>query len=129
MRDQFGNREDHLVCRGVLKRIARYDGSEAELLRIRYLVGCDEVRSQRAEAVEGLCPDPLTFFHLNIARRDIVGNGVSGDGTERIFPGNILASTADDYGKFNLVVDFCGNGGIDDDRRTAAGEGAGMLRE
>ena len=50
--EQLGDAEDHLRGRGVLHHLAVHPCPQRQRLRVENLVGCDDDRSEWAEAVE-----------------------------------------------------------------------------
>src|ERR671913_572033 len=52
---------------------------DAQVLRIGHLVGGRDPRAPRAEAVGALGARPLRLAALQVARADVVGDGVAGD--------------------------------------------------
>ncbi len=69
----------------------------------RVEVGLDP-RSERAERVEALGAGPLTVLGLQVARGDVVGDGVAEDHLGGVLGGDVAADAADHDGELGLVV-------------------------
>ncbi len=102
---QFGAAEDHVGGRAVLHAGAVQIQPEMQVLRIGDLVGGDQPRSERAEAVAALALVPLrAAFELVFALGDVVGDAVAGDVLERALDGNVPRDRTDDDRQFDFPV-------------------------
>src|SRR5687768_5935346 len=76
--DQPPNAEDHVARRAALIRATVNFEPEIQILRIRYLVGRHEPRTDWAERVGALAFDPLPrTFELERALREIVDHAIA----------------------------------------------------
>ena len=78
------NVEHHLGRARVLPGIAVHRRAETERLRIAQLVGGDDCRAHRREAVGPLGPQPLAVLSLEVAHRHVVEDRVPEDGLKGV---------------------------------------------
>ncbi len=105
VRDEGGHRTDHLAGRRVLHDLPVDDGPDVQILRVGDLVGGDDERPGRREPVERLAPRPLRLGELDVARRDVVDDGVAPHVRQRIGLGDVLRRPTDDDAELGFVVD------------------------
>ena len=81
-------------------RVLLRDAVDAQLqplgLRVAELVGGDDDRPHRAEAVEALALEPLHVLLLQVARGDVVDDRVAEHVLERVGLRDVAAGRADD---------------------------------
>ena len=95
----------HLRGRGVLQRLPVEHRPDVQILRVGDLVGGDDERTGRREAVERLAARPLRLGVLDVARRDVVDDRVAPHVVERVLGSDILRGAPDDHAELGLVVD------------------------
>src|SRR5262249_44598683 len=75
---------------------------------------CNEVRAHRGKSVERLCPQPLTVRKLQIARRDIIDDGVTGDILEGCLDRDLAGPPPHDHSQLSFEIDLLAHLGQDD---------------
>ena len=90
------------------RRVSVHPQRHRLVLRIAELVGRDNDRTHRTEAVETLSFEPLQVTLLQIARGDVVDRGVPEDVIQGLRARDVLALDADDDAELGLVVHLSG---------------------
>ena len=124
MGDQRGHVVDHVGGRAVLHDLAVE--ARDDPLAGGVEVGLDP-RAERAEGVEALGARPLAVAALQVAGRDVVGDGVAEDDGQGVLGLDVLAEPADDDGELALVADLRGLRRHDD--RVAGPDDGGVGHE
>ncbi len=122
---QLAHREDHVAGGGHLAQLS-VDGTGDQRVG-RLELGLDP-RAERAESVEALAARPLPVGDLQVARRHVVGDGVTEDVTVGRLGGDPTAALADDHRQLGLVLDLL-RLGRQADGLALADDGAGRLEE
>ena len=127
-RHERGNVEDHLGRARVLPGLAVHRRSETKRLRIAELVGGDDRRAHRREAVGTLRPQPLAVLALEVAHRDVVEDRVPEDGVHGLRAIDPRRPPPDDHRQLALEIELLGRG-RPGDRCAGMGDGIRELAE
>src|SRR5690606_20033140 len=98
--------ENHIRSIRVLAHFAVHNATDAECVRVAYLVRSDQVRPERRKLVASFAEQPLRRTQLQIAGGQIVHIAIAEDMIKRGSAINILSRLADYDDKLRFVVDF-----------------------
>src|SRR5262245_3934396 len=131
--DALVDGEDHLACVARLPHLPVHAHHDVEALRVGQFVGRHQHGAHGAEGVEGFALEPLGVPLLQVARGDVVDDGVAEDVLEGVGAADVVSARPDDRGQFHLVVELARHRVVHhvvagaDHRRAWLGEVHGML--
>src|SRR5215467_6655651 len=125
--------EDHLAGVARLPHLPVHAHHDVEGLGIGQFVGRHQHGTHGAEGVEGLALEPLGMPLLEIARGDVVDDGVAELVLQGVRATDVVPARPDDHGQLHLVVELARHRVVHhvvagaDHRRARLGEVHGML--
>src|SRR5262249_37282268 len=128
IRNEVWHFENEIPCIRFLHGAAVQSQFNVEPICITQCVACHQVRAHRYEGVERLRPQPLTIGELQVARGDIIDDGVAGNIIERTADRNLSSTAADDNAQLGFVVHLPAHRRYDD-RVVGAGDRIGIHSE
>src|SRR5499425_2146937 len=104
--DALVDGEDHLAGVARLPHLPVHAHHDVEGLGIGQFVGRHQHGAHGAESVEGLALEPLGMPLLQIARGDVVDDGVAEDVLEGVGAADVVAARPNDRGQLHFVVEL-----------------------